>query len=270
MSWIKKRYRQRLNDVMAKRAMTDLSRSAIVFAPHPDDETLGCGGTIICKKDAGAAIKLVFMTDGSQSHASLINPNKLSEIRQQEALAAANTLGIAAADVTFLGFGDGQLDQHLAAATDRVSAFLQAHPAEEIFVPYHLEPPADHAATYDAVVDAIRQLPAEARPQIYAYPVWYWEHWPWMAPAGKGKKDALRMMRASIVSGFGTAVFKDFQHSVYIEPAIAQKRSALAQHASQMDKREGNPDWPVLGEVANGDFLACFFQNYEIFHRPSL
>jgi len=268
MNWVQQRYRQQLNEVMADRAIADLSKSAIVFAPHPDDETLGCGGTIIRKLAAGAAVKLVFMTDGSQSHASLMDAAKLGEIRQQEAIAAARALGIEAADITFLNFSDGQLERHVDAATDRVYELLTAYPVDEVFVPYHLEPPADHAATYHAVVDAIKRL--SAQPQVYAYPIWYWEHWPWMPPVGKGKKDALKMVQRSVASGFGAAMFKDFQHAVYIEPAIAQKRAALNQHASQMSKLDGNPQWSILGEVAQGDFLACFFQNYEIFHRPTV
>ena len=267
MSWFQTLYRQRLARVMAERSLPDLSKSAIVFAPHPDDETLGCGGTIIRKKAAGAAIKLVFMTDGSGSHASLIAPEQLSEIRQQEALAAARALGIEAPDVTFLNFGDGQLDQHLEAAIARVSEFLQVNPVDEVFVPYHREPPADHAATYQAVAGAIARL--SANPKIYAYPIWYWEHWPWMAPAGSGKRDRLRQLKATVTSGFGAKIFTDFQHSVCIEGAIAQKKAALNQHASQMQKPAERPEWPTLGDVSQGDFLACFFQNYEIFHSPS-
>ena len=37
---------------------------AIVFAPHPDDETLGCGGTILKKRSLGAPVEVVFLTDG--------------------------------------------------------------------------------------------------------------------------------------------------------------------------------------------------------------
>src|SRR5687768_6580034 len=40
----------------------ELGRSAMVFAPHPDDETLGCGGTILQKRRAGASMRIVFMT----------------------------------------------------------------------------------------------------------------------------------------------------------------------------------------------------------------
>ena len=38
----------------------ELRRSAVVFSPHFDDETLGCGGTILQKRRAGAAVSLVF------------------------------------------------------------------------------------------------------------------------------------------------------------------------------------------------------------------
>jgi hypothetical protein len=37
----------------------DLGRSSIIFSPHQDDETLGCGGTIIRKKRVGADVKIV-------------------------------------------------------------------------------------------------------------------------------------------------------------------------------------------------------------------
>jgi LmbE family N-acetylglucosaminyl deacetylase len=44
----------------------------VVFSPHPDDETLGCGSTIIKKKRLGADVTIVFMTDGSKSHPHFI------------------------------------------------------------------------------------------------------------------------------------------------------------------------------------------------------
>ena len=63
-----------------------LKRSAIVFAPHPDDETLGCGGTIIKKRQAGAKISIVFMTDGRTSHGHLMDINELTTRRVEEAV----------------------------------------------------------------------------------------------------------------------------------------------------------------------------------------
>ena len=46
----------RLVRAAAHMADCDLEKSAVVFAPHPDDETLGCGGTIALKVRAGAEV----------------------------------------------------------------------------------------------------------------------------------------------------------------------------------------------------------------------
>ncbi len=73
----------------------DLAENAIIFSPHQDDETLGCGGTIIRKHEAGAKIKIVFMTDGSRSHHRFIPEDELIMLRQQEAIKAAQILGVA-------------------------------------------------------------------------------------------------------------------------------------------------------------------------------
>src|SRR3972149_6748886 len=66
----------------------ELVNSAIVFAPHPDDETLGCGGTIIKKKRAGAKIRIVFTTDGRHAQ-DLIPEDEMKAIRVREAVTAA-------------------------------------------------------------------------------------------------------------------------------------------------------------------------------------
>lgn len=267
MTWLQSLYRKRFEQVMAARSLTDLSQSAIVFAPHPDDETLGCGGTILRKKEAGAAVKIVFVTDGSRSHAALMAEAELRTVREREALAAAAALGIAATDVTFLGFGDGRLTENLTAAIEKIREFLQENPAAEIFIPSHLETPPDHALTGQAVLAALAQL--SLTPDIYAYPIWYWHQWPWVPlRKGGGKRKFLEQLKTIFTSKLGTTIFSDFQHAVHIQPVLSQKRAALNQHASQMRKPEAMPQWPTLTEVGQGDFLDCFFQNYEIFHSP--
>src|SRR5271165_6675226 len=77
-----------------------------VFAPHPDDESLGCGGLIARLKDEGSLVHVVVMSDGSGSH-----PNsrrypgpKLAALRQTEARAAVARLGLdPASELEFLG-----------------------------------------------------------------------------------------------------------------------------------------------------------------------
>src|SRR5262245_5575363 len=72
----------------------DLSQRAIVFAPHEDDEVLGCGGTILRKRRLGADVAVVFMTDGSGSHPGLMPADEMKELRAAEARAACSLLGV--------------------------------------------------------------------------------------------------------------------------------------------------------------------------------
>jgi len=70
--------RARLMDAAA------LRRPALIVAPHQDDETLGCGGTIALKRRAGAEVCIVFLTDGSRSHPAM-EREKLARIREDAA-----------------------------------------------------------------------------------------------------------------------------------------------------------------------------------------
>lgn len=105
-AWLCKSFKWTLARIGSEVTECDLKRDALVFSPHFDDETLGCGGTIIKKKKAGADVKIVFMTDGSKSHKDLIPQDKLMEIRKSEAFAASQSLGLKACDVFPLEFED--------------------------------------------------------------------------------------------------------------------------------------------------------------------
>jgi hypothetical protein len=48
------------------------------------------------------------------------------------------------------------------------------------------------------------------------------------------------------------------------------KRTALAQHKSQMTQLIPNSNWLTLADVSNGEFLACFFQDYEFFRQYTI
>lgn len=79
-----------------------LCASAIVFSPLPDDETLGCGDTIIRKRKLGAEVSIIVMTDGRKSHPGLISGDELRSLRRSEALEAGRMLGVTDDDVIFL------------------------------------------------------------------------------------------------------------------------------------------------------------------------
>lgn len=244
--------------------MEDLDRPAIVFAPHPDDETLGCGGTIVRKLAQGAKVEVVFLTDGSGSH-DLLPAKELAAIRRTEALKACGVLGLDDRRVRFLDLKDGHLAEQEAEAQTRVSAVLREGSAEEVFVTYRKEPSPDHVAANRIIRRAVREI---GRPTtVWEYPIWCWNCWPWIGlskgswrhPWAVAKAVGRGMPSLSLLTGCNCAVDVGLQLDV--------KRAALAQHRSQMTRFNNDPSWGVLGDFAEGRFLEMLFQPQEPFFR---
>jgi LmbE family N-acetylglucosaminyl deacetylase len=241
-----------------------LRRSAIVFAPHQDDETLGCGGTIIRKRRAGAEVWVVFLTDGSGSHRHLMAEEELRTLREQEAAAAARLLEVEADHVIFLRFKDGQLTQQQSAAVLAVTQVLEHLEPEALFIPYRREAPADHAATY-AIVQAALARTGRNGIEVYEYPVWFWQHWPWMRVPLRRRREALGALARSLRANW--ALLHEFRCGVDIQDVLMLKQTALDAHRSQMTRLQPDQRWLTLGDVSDGEFLDCFFQAREIFRR---
>ncbi|MBD0337375.1 MAG: PIG-L family deacetylase, partial [Cyanobacteria bacterium Co-bin13] len=81
---------------------------ALIVAPHPDDETLGCGGLIALKRQQGTEVRVVILTDGRASHPShpRLPTQELVAIRQQEATQALAVLGVPPEDLHFFNQPD--------------------------------------------------------------------------------------------------------------------------------------------------------------------
>lgn len=119
-------------------------RRAVVVAPHPDDETIGCGGTIAAAVAAGCHVELVLCTDGEATIGSPYPPVETARRRRAEAQAAATRLGVAA--VRPLGLPDGRLSAHLPALTAALERAIRTTRAEVVFAPWVLERHPDHRA----------------------------------------------------------------------------------------------------------------------------
>jgi LmbE family N-acetylglucosaminyl deacetylase len=234
-----------------------------VFAPHQDDETLGCGGTIILKRQAGTPVTVVFMTDGSTSHKRFMDEGELRRLRKAEALEAAEVLGVSSQGVHFLDFPDGRLARFHEAAVSQVLALLNRQQPDEVFVPYHRDGTPDHEATYRIVVEAMRKSALTLH--LHEYPVWLWNQWPWVSLNLACSREAARAVWRAIRSGFGLAFFREFRSGVLVSEVLARKREALARHRSQTSVLKPGVGWPTLSDVSHGQFLSCFFQKYELY-----
>jgi N-acetylglucosamine malate deacetylase 1 len=130
---------------------------AIVFAPHQDDETLGCGGLIALKRSLGIAVRVIFLTDGDLNGKA----SGVVQIRRQEALSALAQLGVAATEVDFWDYPDGGLGDLSSAQQvnlqQQIIAELLHRPGAEIYLPHAIDQHRDHEATYHLVTAAITQ-----------------------------------------------------------------------------------------------------------------
>ena len=83
-------------------------RPFIVVAPHPDDESLACGGLIADACRQGLRGKVVIVSDGAGSHpnSKAYPPDRLRALREEEARQAGAELGLRPEDMLFLGLPD--------------------------------------------------------------------------------------------------------------------------------------------------------------------
>ncbi|TVP57759.1 MAG: PIG-L family deacetylase [Nodularia sp. (in: Bacteria)] len=165
-------------------------KSAMVFSPHQDDETFGCGGMIAHKREQGIPVIIVFLTDGQGSQGSGLNAqNHIVQIRQKEAIEALAILGVEASEIHFLAKPDGSL-QDLAHEDKQqtislVSELIRCYQPEEVYVPHRKDCHKDHEATYELVKaamsdDKLLRIYAEKNMQVelLQYPIWLF----WRAP----------------------------------------------------------------------------------------
>jgi LmbE family N-acetylglucosaminyl deacetylase len=141
-----------------------MSRRIIVFAPHPDDETLGCGGTIAKRISEGYEVLIVVMTDGrflllkGLGIDSDPSPELVKDIRRGEVLRATKILGVPEENLIFLDFVDGALGENERTAGEKVAAILEKYSPSEVYFPFERDGHPDHRAANRIVRRAVEKL----------------------------------------------------------------------------------------------------------------
>lgn len=150
--------------------------AALVLAPHPDDESLGCGGFLAACAGAGRRVTVVVVSDGAGSHPNsrAWPPARLAELRQAETRDAVATLGLdAARDLHFLGLPDRSVPREGPAFEAALARLRELAPAScTVFAAWRHDPHADHAASF-VLASALRQ---RLGTRLFAYPVWGLAH----------------------------------------------------------------------------------------------
>ncbi|MFL6196225.1 MAG: PIG-L family deacetylase [Thermoanaerobaculia bacterium] len=125
------------------------AESALVLAPHYDDEVLGCGGLLAQLAAAGGAVRALFLTDGGGGAEGAADRQAYAQRRREESGRVCEILGLAGCD--HLGLPDGNLDQHLDAAAEGIRRALLTQRPGLVLVPSPLEVTRDHRAAFAAL-----------------------------------------------------------------------------------------------------------------------
>ena len=185
----------------------------VVIAPHPDDESLACGGLIAEAHAQGRPVRVAIVSDGTGSHpASKAYPRaRLKELREDEAREAVGELGLDPGhDVVFLRLPDRFVSSDGPLAEKAIARIIKC--AEEVgakamFVSWRHDPHCDHQASYRIARAVQRQLPSL---RLYEYTVW-------------GSSLPATTLVEPVDDGF----------RIRIEQRLTRKRRAIAAHRSQ-------------------------------------
>lgn len=148
----------------------------LVLAPHMDDETIGCGGTLALHARRGAQITVVFLTDGRNGSTEVNTlygeereqkQRELIELRTTEARAALQRLGVNR--MICLDAEDGALERCDWAA-EQLRDVLLKHRPDIVYLPFYLEEHPDHRAASRVLLDAAAGTSLQF--QCMGYEVW--------------------------------------------------------------------------------------------------
>lgn len=222
----------------------------LVLAPHPDDETLGCGATIARTLLRGGDVLVVVATDG-RSPLAHVDPDVMAATRRGELACATEALGLLPEQVLTLGFPDRELTQQQGPLIASLTALVRSWQPSIVLVTARRDPHPDHAA----LGKAARHVMAGQAGALFEYMVWGWmQPTRWLGlgafgfPIGHG--GAERVRRAAVVR---------------TGRMLATKRAAMSCHRSQLGPSANRVGLLAGHGALNGEFLAHFFGNFEVF-----
>lgn len=191
--------------------------SILVVAPHPDDETLGCGGLIAAACRGKQRVHTVFVTDGGASHPGSIEwpRQKLAERREIEAIEALERLGAEHQPRSFLRLRDADMPAPGSAsymhAVSALVAILHDLRPRLVVLPWRRDPHCDHKASWQLTIDALAS--AGVKPDIFEYAIWLDT---FGLPADRPNEGEIEELRLDVTGD------------------LAAKRLALQAHRSQL------------------------------------
>jgi len=205
----------------------------LFFAPHADDDVIGCGGTLAMHVAQGDPVRVVIAFDGRRGDPEeRHDPRAYVARRRAEALRAGGLLGLS--DYVFWGYPEGHEPSpaELLDAARRVAAAVREFAPETVYAPWVGENHVDH----HVLARGVRLGLALAR---HAGEAWGYEVWTPLVPT----------------------------RIVDVSEVHARKRAALCEHVSQLEEIEGFLEKALAISAQRAMYLAPEARHGEAF-RP--
>jgi LmbE family N-acetylglucosaminyl deacetylase len=188
------------SDIIPYHISQPAGEKVLVLAPHPDDETLGCGGTIRLLLESKKSVKVIFLTSGDKADPShklskilhrenppiptllphsggfaeakkggevgLLNESYVTEyalLREKEAVKALKVLGVT--DYEFMQFPDRELHKHFKSARERLLHIIKEYLPDTIYSPSPIELNPDHRTVAALSLEIQRTGTENGRPE---------------------------------------------------------------------------------------------------------
>ncbi len=218
----------------------------LVLAPHPDDETLGCGATIAAMRWRGTQVCVVVASDGRHSGDRAAS-EYLAEVRADELRRATAALGVGPGDVVQWPFEDGTLSQHRHDLVHAIADQVERCDPDVVLVTASTDPHPDHAALGIAARHALR----DSEVSLFEYFIWGWAM-------------PLELSRA-IVSRGNDCLHAGRPVAVPAAGTLWDKRRAIACYTSQLATSAGLLGLPSGSGPLEAAFVKHFLRPEEVF-----
>ena len=142
-----------------------MKKSIFVIAPHPDDEVLGCGGTLLRLKDEGAEIHWVIVTKMGKEYSKAeknIRQNLIKEVSKTFNFYEVHQLSYASGEIS---------DKSMKNIIINVSDLIRNFSPSIIFTPFYGDVHSDHRIIANAVISASKPFRAKSVKTLLAYEV---------------------------------------------------------------------------------------------------
>ncbi|MBD3195765.1 MAG: hypothetical protein GF317_11955 [Candidatus Lokiarchaeota archaeon] len=141
----------------------------VVFAPHPDDELIGAGGSILKWMEEGHNIHIIYVSDGRAAYTyekkmgrlilteqTQISEDELAGIRMREINEVIKFLEIPLENISKFELPDQQVSEYIDLGVEKSKEIIKD--ADRLVIPSNNNPHTDHQATFTIATKAAKEL----------------------------------------------------------------------------------------------------------------